>query len=306
MPPADNLPDTPVSDAGSNTGTPRSGADTALNDPENGDPVPLKNWPENWRALAAGDDEKKLKQLERYASPEAALSALFAAQGKIRSGELKSVLKPDATPEELTAWRVENGIPESPDKYDLDLGEGVVLGEEDKPLVDELLKTAHEANVHPTQLKSILKWALAKNQAIAETTAEQDLEVREATVETLRGEWGQDYKRNIRLARGVLSSIPGIPEGFPEMFMAARDPNGVALGNNADVLRWLTGIALTVNPDATIAPAKGSSQMQSLEEEAAGLRKLMGDHASEYWRGPLAAKRQARYREIVGLLQKAK
>ena len=94
--------------------------------------------PNHWNDVPTYD--KKLKKLGRYASPQAALDALFNAQARISSGELKAPLKEDATPEEKAAWRAENNIPETPDKYELKLSDGLIVGDADKPLVDDFLK----------------------------------------------------------------------------------------------------------------------------------------------------------------------
>ncbi len=85
-------------------------------------------WGEDWREKLAKGDEKKLKSLQRFASPEALTDSYMSAAERIRSGELKTVLPKDAKPEELAAWRKENGIPETPDKYDLTFESGLVIG----------------------------------------------------------------------------------------------------------------------------------------------------------------------------------
>src|SRR3972149_123122 len=49
---------------------------------------------------AAFDEKKVLGRLERYASPSAALDALFQLQDRISRGEMRSALPKDAKPEE--------------------------------------------------------------------------------------------------------------------------------------------------------------------------------------------------------------
>ena len=66
-------------------------------------------WPQDWRDQLAGGDEKLVKRAQRYASPRDVWNALVAAQNRISSGELKSVLPKDAKPEEIAAWRTEQG-----------------------------------------------------------------------------------------------------------------------------------------------------------------------------------------------------
>ena len=58
-------------------------------------------WGEDWRDKVAKGDAKKLSRLGRYASPEAVVDALIAAQNRISSGDLKPTLKKDATPEQI-------------------------------------------------------------------------------------------------------------------------------------------------------------------------------------------------------------
>src|ERR1700758_5352632 len=79
-------------------------------------------WPADWRERVAGEDPRGRERLGRYASPADVAKALIAAQNKISSGELKPALGKNASAEEVAQWRKAHGIPEVPDKYDLDLG----------------------------------------------------------------------------------------------------------------------------------------------------------------------------------------
>src|SRR5437899_6272156 len=105
--------------------------------------TPAQTWPEDWREQIYGSDPKLLARLQRYGSVKDVANALVAAQNRISSGELKSALKANATPEEAAAWRLENGIPETPDKYDLKMPSGIVFGEADKPFIDSYPKHPH-------------------------------------------------------------------------------------------------------------------------------------------------------------------
>lgn len=258
------------------------------------DPAAL--WPEDWRQRYAGEDEKKLKQLERYASPQAALDALFAAQAKIRSGELKTALKPDATPEEVAQWRSDNGIPESPDKYEVKLPDGLVASDEDKAVIDGFLKSAHEANMHPDQVNKALAWYMDQQEKLADQRAQADAQIRQQTEDVLREEFGPDYRRNIKAVDELLSGAPG---ELKDRLLGARLSDGTPLGNDPDAIRWLVGLARELNPIGTVLPGSGSNATQALADEKAGIEALMGDRSSEYWKGPKAAQLQARYRELI-------
>src|SRR5262245_1748274 len=70
-------------------------------------------WPDGWQARLAGDDPDALKQIGRYASPEEIWKKAKSLERRLSSGELKAVLPKDPKPEDVSAWRKDNGIPES-------------------------------------------------------------------------------------------------------------------------------------------------------------------------------------------------
>lgn len=260
------------------------------------------DWPEDWRQKYS-TDPKVLKRLERYASPKAALDALFAAQTKISSGGLKEALKPDATPEEKAVWRENNGIPATPAEYDLTLPNGLIIGERDKPMVDEFLAKAHEANMHPDQVKETLSWFMDKQQTEVAALEARDAESRMKSEDLLRQEFGADYRRNVMIAKEVLDAAP---DGVGEQIMAGRLADGTPIGNSPEVIRWLVALGRELNPVGTVVPGSGTNSVQAAETEMNNLRKMMGDTKSDYWKGPLAEKHQARYRELITAMEKGK
>jgi hypothetical protein len=74
--------------------------------------------------------------------------------------------------------------------------------------------------------------------------------------------------------------------------------DGRAIANDPDVLRWLATTARELNPGATVVPA-GGDQAGAINDEIGKLEKMMGNHGSEYWKGPNAAKNQERYRQLI-------
>lgn len=257
------------------------------------------DWPADWRQKYAGEDPKILKRLERYGSPKAALDALFAAQAKV--SEKGTRLRDGAAPDEVAQWRTENGIPDSPDKYELNLPNGLIIGEADREGVSDFLKQAHEANMHPSQVNQAVAWYLGKQeQAVAEQSA-RDEETRMSAEDELRAEYGPDYRRNVSIANQLLD---GAPEGVKDRLLAARGPDGTPLGNDPALIRWLVGVSRELNPITTVVPGSGTNAVQAVESEIAEMRKMMGDRTSEYWKGPKASQLQARYRDLTTALQK--
>ena len=271
--------------------------------PANEPAVATTDWPEDWRQRAAGTDEKKLKKLERYGSPQAALDALFNAQAKIASGDLKTPLKADATPEEKAAWRAEQGLPDSPKGYDLTLPDGLIVGESDRPMVDDFLEAAHAGDMKPDEVKKVLGWYSNKQQAMVEAREQADSDFRAEARETLREEYGPGYKQEVDIA---LAAFDNAPAGVKDLVMGGRLADGTLLGDHPAILGWLNRMSRELNPIGTVVPGSGTNAVQAVEAEVASLRKLMADHKSEYWKGPESAKKQARYRELTTALQKGR
>ena len=267
-------------------------------------------WPEDWRKNLAGEDEKALKRLERYGSPKDLASALFAAQAKISSGQLKSALPENATPEQLAAWRAENGIPESPDKYDVTIAEGHVWGEADKPLIDSFAKAAHEANMTPAAVKSALKWYGDLQAKQVEQVQNADDQYKKDNVDELREEWGGEYRLNLRVVDEFFESLP---DGLGEVLLSARDANGRQLAANAKVIRWANQMQREANPLSTVVPGSGVNSMQAVESEMTKIEAAMGDRSSEYWTGEKVTNKSGqtdtkmalRYRELLEAKERA-
>lgn len=261
------------------------------------------DWPEDWRQKLVGDDEKALKRLERYKSPADVSKALFAAQQKISSGELKSAKPENASPEEIAKWRKDNGIPDSPDKYDLALPDGLVIGENDKPIVDEVLKAAHEADASPAVVQSMVSTFYKMQDMQAAQQAEQDAAFKAETEDALRSEWGNEYRRNLNQVEGFLG---GLPNGLGARLAMARLSDGRPLGADPDAVAWLAQQAREANPLASVMGNDPGDKGQALSDEIASLETMMGDRKSEYWKGPKAESLQARYRELVTVREKVK
>lgn len=266
-------------------------------DPNAGDPPA-----EDWRSQLSGGDEKLLGFLGRYQSPKAFVEA---AKKDRDAAHAKTAIKlPDnPTDEELAAYRKENGIPEAPEGYLASLPEGLVVGEDDKPFVDQFLAKMHGVNAPPGVTNAALEtyYDIVENQ-VAELNDKANAAKNES-IETLREEWGPDYKRNLTVMHGYLDTLP---EEVANAFRTGKDANGVPLGYNSAVLKWLTAQALENNPVATVVPGAGANQASAIADEMAALQKEMGNRNSGYWKGPEAAKKQARFRELAAAAEKLK
>lgn len=254
------------------------------------------NWPDNWRELMAGDDEKALESLKRYSSPVESDRARREAQKRVSQGFQRPKLVENATAEQLAEYRKEIGVPEAADKYDVALGDGHVWGEADKPILDSFTKAAHESNVPNEYIKPILGWYDKLQQANAARQQEADAGFKKENLDVLAGEWGGTLGMEARIADELWQ---GMGEDLYARFSKARDASGRLLFADAALIKWANRMQREINPAATVVPGSGTNSMQAMETEIAGLKKLMGDATSEYWKGPNAAKNQARYRELI-------
>lgn len=271
-----------------------SAIDTGLvTDPPKADkpaPAPAAgDWPADWREKFAGGDAAKAARLQRYASPQALTDALVAAQNKIRTGEVKPVLSKDAKPEEIAAFREAHGIPEAPDKYDLG---DMEVPEGEKPMVQKFLASAHTVNMTPEQVRASLSAYTEISEAARNERIAQDNEVKTATEDALRAEWGIDYRTNINLVTNLLDAGP---EGLRDKLLRGRLADGTPIGSSPEALKFLVGLAREKNPAGVVVPS-GIVTAQSVDDEIQKIEKTMRENRTAYNRDETM---QSRYRQLL-------
>lgn len=252
-------------------------------------------WKDDWREKYAGNDERRLQELKRYASPKAALDGLFAAKQRISSGQLAPALKANATPEEIAEYRQAHGIPESPDKYEIKLSGDRKIEEEDKPSLDKLLTRLHAVHAKPEVATAVVEAFYDIEQEILSEQNESDKQARSDVEDALRAEWGGDFRSNVTLVSGMLDAAP---EGVKDLLRTARNAEGVALLNDARIMSWLCDLAKVTNPTASVVPG-AQNPAKAIQDERADIEAKMKDQNSEYWKGPKSAQLQARYRQLI-------
>lgn len=252
-------------------------------------------WPDDWQKRMAGEDEKELKQVGRYASPEAIWKKAKALEARLSSGELKPVLPKNAKPEEIAQWRKDNGIPESPDKYDL---KDIKITDADKPVIEAFLKSAHEANMTPEQAKAAIQWQKADTAARLDALAVRDEEQRVAALDMLNEEWGSGFRRNVQMVEGFLENFPA---SVRELLKGGRLSDGTGIFNNPDILRGFVAVSLAANPAASLIPSGGGDPAKGIDDKIAEHQKYMKEHRTAYNKDEA---RQAEYRDLLDAREK--
>lgn len=253
-------------------------------------------WNDGWRERMANGDEKELKRLQRFSSPDDVYKMARSLETRMSSGELKSALKKDATAEEAKAWRAENGIPETAEGYELVFSDGTKVPEEDHAVIKTFLEIAHKLNYTKEQVKAGIDWQYENSQRQTELQQAADEKLKMETVDALRLEWGNDYRANTNL---IQTNLERGGSGLAEMVLRGRSADGRPLGSVPEVLKWIVAMEREINPAGTVVPNAGTNQVNAIADEIANLEKMMGNRQSEYWKGPKSDSNQARYRQLI-------
>ena len=245
---------------------------------------------DNWRESIAGDDEALLNTLKRHKDLRSVLKSGWEAQQKIRRGEVSNGLPENPTDEQLAEWRKSNGVPEAPDKYELDIEEGLVLGEVDTRIMQSVQSAAHAANIPAAALSKITNAFLQGRQQEQEAIQAQDGLHQQQAERQLKEAWGQDYVANVNLAKMFLSQLP---EAVRDNVASARMADGRALFNSPEVLDYIAEHMRKIAPAATLIP-NSSNPLQSINDEIKRLEDRMG--TPDWYKDDAA---QKRYRDLI-------
>lgn len=264
-------------------------------------PDPVEGaWPNDWRQRIAGEDADALKTLERFGEPAAIYKSYKELRKAIDSGVYKRGLPADASPELIAEWRRENGIPEAPDKYEIKLGNGIVPGESDKPVIDAFLAKAHATNMAPAQVNEAVSWYYEQVEAAQAAQAEADKAAVIAREDKLRAEYGPEYRSNLNRLNVFVREHLG---DVADQIMLARLPDGTLFENHAESMMALVNLARAANPLGTIVPAQGQSALDALAAEKTTIEKRMREDRAGYNKDSAM---QARYRELLEIEQRAR
>lgn len=278
-------------------------ADSVQDAPER--PAAPPTWPENWRELMAGDDEAELKRLKRFTSPDSVHKSWRQAEKKISSGLLKPV-KPDTDdPEKLAAWRKQVGVPDDPKGYYESLD--IEVDDVDRGVLDEMFNHMHAEGVPGKEAASTVKKYYEILDRAAVARIKQDQEFRTKSEDTLRSEYGPEYRQNMNAMDMLMRQFGG--DKAANKLFGARTAEGRLLGDDPDVISFLVKVARDQYPDGEIAlggSADGSSYMDTIEKEMRDLENEMKVSRpvdpNMYHNNPA---KQARYRDLLIMKEKA-
>lgn len=257
----------------------------------------------SWRQKYAGEDAAALKRLERFADESAFFKSYRALEQKLSSGEYKQVVPypENGSDEQKAEWRKANGIPDQPEGYveSLKLPEGLVPGEADKPGLDRLAQYAAEKNWSQDTYNAVMEAYYNEAEARQNMQDEEDDSFHQNSEDSLRGEWGDDYRRNVNAVHNLLA---GAPDDVKDRLFGGRTADGKLIGDDPSVLKWLAQVSLDMNPAASVLPSGSSPDAFKGRLEA--LENMAKDANSDYYEGVNSKELQAEHLKLLEAQEK--
>lgn len=234
--------------------------------------------PDNWRELAAGENEDLLKLAKRYGSISGILKALDESKKALRTGR-QSVAKPDPSDEKAMAeWRKAEGIPDKPEGYKLPDTVVKRLTDDDKPLLSSFTEFAHTKGARPDVVEIASEWYITMQEQAAAKMSEEDKLASESAEDALRKDWAHgEFKSNTTIAKRWIESVPGLGADWAE----ARMPNGRRLGDNPDFVSWAADMGRNKFGDLAFSTGDGERKHVARKQE---IETMMANNIDEYYR----------------------
>ena len=155
------------------------------------------------------------------------------------------------------------GRPESADKYEIELPEGLpdeIASQFNDEKLSLFKQEAHKLGLNAEQVKRLVAWQagnMSKQHEAYKGIIDQSMEQGESA---LRQEWGRAYDQNLGFARKAFNEYGG------DALAAKMESSG--LGNDPDVLKAFANIAKTTMADKDLAGPSSGTHMALTPEEA--------------------------------------
>jgi hypothetical protein len=255
-------------------------------------------WPADWREqvakhASAGNEkayERELRRLQRVTDPAAIYGNYREAEAKISSN--KAIFKPgkDASEEDIKAYHKALGVPDKPEDYleNLELPHEQTIGDEDQQVIVEFAEQMHESGASQEVMNRALSWYYERQEAAAAQQDDMDERQKYEAEAELKEEYGAAYRRKTAGIASLFATAPGGPdvsndESLYARLIGGRLADGTLVGNDPDMVRWLTSLAGDVNPAAQTLP-DGMGSAKSVEDEIKDIEKVMRTDKREYFK----------------------
>jgi hypothetical protein len=263
------------------------------------------SWAATWREdLAAGDDgkpnDKHLAALKRFDTPKALAKSYLAAVEKLRSGEYKKVGEAppaDADPKIVAAWREEQGLPKEPTEFQIQAPDVKLeeLNEADRGHIGTIQKMFFDTKLTKAQGDGLAQQFLKLTEEVKEAEANTDANNMDAIEDTLRADWGADYRNNMKMNVAFMKQTFGDEW---DNVNKARMPNGMRLGDNPIWAKFMNAQARAEGGDAFVRNDDNTGG-KGIDAEIAEIEKIMETNMPLYLQ-----KHEKRYGELLAMKEK--
>jgi hypothetical protein len=270
-------------------------------------------WPDDWREklaehISAGDQKlykKELTRLKRITDPSGVYGMYRELDNRLNTGGLVKMPGKDAKDEDVKAFQKALGWTEKPEEMleQIALKDGAVLGDDDKPVLNEFLGAVHGAASAQDFVSKAANWYFARQEQAAAEMDDSDDEFRRESETAIKEEWGPAFKRRSNAIGSIFATAPGgvdvkNEDGLFARLMGGRMADGKRVGNDPDMLRWLDSIRGEINPAASVV--EDGAGTQSVEAELEKIKGLRKTDPQKYW----ANDTQKREQELYAALEK--
>ena len=252
----------------------------------------------NWRApfVPEGDDGKAM---ERFESPEAYGKAFKEAQATISAGFKPGVLPDGATDDDIKAFREANDIPADVEGYYENMPDGLILGDDDKPIADVFMNALHGANAPPAIGHALISAYNDFAEKEQDAQADMDIEQSKEATDELRGTWKGDYRQNINAVETFLEREFG--KEVKDQMLNGRFGDGRAFMNDPKILEVLARVERTLNPLVPLHHTGDGDPVESMNDEITKIEKYMRTNRTDYYKDD---KMQGRLRDLYEMRTK--
>lgn len=222
-------------------------------------------------------DTQRMEKLKRFSSPIDPFNSWLASDAKIREGAHKAFSPPpDLSPEQLSAWKGERGLPIQASDYEVPLAAGQKpeeLNDNQKAVISDFQKLALDLNLTKDQAAKI---AVFKNAIDEKTETEKimrDAAVADKIEDALRAEWGPLYRNNITQT-GVYFRREVGDDGWQNI-IEARLPDGSRLLNNLKFAKFFHKVASDMDGGVILEGGSGGVPGTSIDGRIEEIAKIM-------------------------------
>lgn len=166
-----------------------------------------------------------------------------------------AIFKPGegAKPEDIAAYRKALGVPDSPTDYKFTPAEGV---EHDPKMLEWAASTFHKHGVSQEAAAGIAQewdgFVQGLGAAMEEAHTTEVAEGVKVAEETLRGEWKQDFDKNVEETKRGYQAFEKIVPGFGQLIDSVEVQAGLKLGNDPRMLKVFHAIGRAIGDDGNL------------------------------------------------------